>query len=951
MFGFSASAQHPYYYAINDDNGLPGNEVYYLLQDQTGYIWVGTNQGLYRYDGTDFTPYPSSNTFGRAISHLQVDAWNKLWGQNFSGQIFSVADDSLNLEYNWAGKTSNFPSYCIDSESNVWLTADSGIYAMQGGEVKYYYNLKQLTQNPGLGNFNDLCFFNGAVFYTEKHSIGYIKNGAIKHLTIANKPNRWPELYESSVFLIYDSRLLLMSRNKNQNAIWEIANDSIIWRYDLPTELGRVFSMHYAGDKLWVGGSNGALCLSKDFEPQFGGKLLFPGKSISDIIYDREGNHWFSTLQDGIFIVPSTDVWVYTAENSKLTDTRVKKLAHDADGNLFVGYQNGQLSKMNLMDNSIQTIGFPNSSADIQCLLLDTTTHTLLVGQYNTWLVDATNMTVTQVGKASNTKCATLLPDGKYLLGATLGAYTANLDNEARNVNMLRGKRTNAVYLDAETNTQWVCYTDGLWAYTDNGSTEVQWNGQSIYGTAITQTTDGTVWVSTQHNGILGIKGNKIIKSLTTEIGLMDGSAKSLAANGNTLWIVGSQALIAFNTERNSFKRFGRFDGLPSMEISDISFANDLILLATPKGLVSIPANLHNSNPVAPTITLASVSIQGRDTVLTNAYTLPHYQNNILISFKGLAFRSRGAFTYQYRLLGLSNEWITTNSASNFARYPSLPPGSYTFEVIAVNEDGVKSTKSEVIHITILRPYWQQWWFYALCGLIIVAAVSGVFTYRIRNLRKRNELEMRMANSQLAALKSQMNPHFMFNALNSIQDLVLQQDTGNAQLYLGKFAELTRKVLQASGMEFISLSSEIDILTLYLDLEKLRFGDEFKYSIELHDISDADELQIPSMLMQPFVENALKHGLLHKQGNKLLSISFSTEADQLVCEVIDNGIGRAASAAINARKRKHSSFATEATLDRLKLLNDYHQLGATLKISDLEQGTAVKISLPKRYSR
>lgn len=949
LFVCSAQAQHPYYYAINDDSGLPSNEVYYLLQDSMGYVWMGTNDGLYRYDGTDFIAYSSSNIFGRAISHLQIDSNNKLWGQNFSGQLFAVAADSLALEYDWGSKISNFPAYCLDKENNVWLTSDSGIYAMKGNEVKQFYNLEELTKTSSLGNFNDLCFYKEAVYYNEKYTIGYIKDGKIKHIRYTDRPERWDELYESSVFLVHKNRLLILSRGNRQSAVWEVKNDSIIWKYDLPNDFGRAFSMHNAAGKLWIGGSNGALCLDSNFVPQFNGRLLFPGKSVSDVIYDREGNHWFSTLQDGIYIVPSTEVWVYTAENSKLADTRIKKLAHDAYGNLYIGYQNGQLSKMDFTSNSIQTIGFPNSFADIQCLYMDSVTGNLFVGQYNSWLVDTKTMTPRPISKTANTKSAAKLPSGRYLLGATLGAYTANLTTEAEDARILRGKRTNAVYYDQRHNIQWVCYADGLYAYNENIATEIKLNGQSIYATAIAQTQDGKIWVSTLHNGVLGIEDNAIEIALNNNIGLTNGTAKTIAAMGNTLWIVGSQSLISFNTETNSFKRFGRFDGLPSMEISDISFANNRILLATPKGLVSMPTNLENTNPVAPVIALSSISIQGRDTILTHEYTLPHYQNNLLIRFKGLAFRSRGAFTYQYRLVGLSNDWITTTSASNFARYPSLPPGEYTFEVIAVNEDGIPSSRPEKLAIHILRPFWMQWWFYVLCGLCLVTMVSGIFSYRIHNLRRRNELEMRMANSQLAALKSQMNPHFMFNALNSIQDLVLQQDTDNAQLYLGKFAELTRKVLQASGKEFVSLGTEIDILNLYLDLEKLRFGDDFKYVINLDLTDDIEEIKIPSMLLQPFVENALKHGLLHKQGQKLLTISFGTDGHKLICQVVDNGIGREASAAINARKRKHSSFATEATLDRLKLLNDYYHLGAALEITDLEQGTAVKISLPKQH--
>lgn len=191
-----------------------------------------------------------------------------------------------------------------------------------------------------------------------------------------------------------------------------------------------------------------------------------------------------------------------------------------------------------------------------------------------------------------------------------------------------------------------------------------------------------------------------------------------------------------------------------------------------------------------------------------------------------------------------------------------------------------------------------------------------------------------------------MNPHFMFNALNSIQDLVLQQDTANAQLYLGKFSELTRKVLEVSGVEFVSLQQEVDMLSLYLELEKLRFGDELKYTLTVSDTIKADEQKLPGMIIQPFVENALKHGLLHKTGEKQLLISFSQNVTSLVCVIDDNGIGRKASAEINARKKKHKSFATNATAERLHLLNEYYGLKIDWHITDKLAGTSVEIILP-----
>jgi ligand-binding sensor domain-containing protein/anti-sigma regulatory factor (Ser/Thr protein kinase) len=929
-------AQHPYFYSINDDKGLPSNEVYDLVQDDFGFMWIGTNSGLYRYDGTDFTPFKSWEQSSKSVSHLVFDKIGKLWCQNFSGQIFSVESDSLKLELDWSKRKSNFPAFRFDNGNGLWITSDSGIYHNT-------YGMFQPLKSQKRFEFSDVAVVDDKLFYSEKKSIGYLHKNAFHRLVFSNKPDRFNEVLETSSFHSISGRIFLLSTGKQQNSIWEIRNDSVLWQLDLPTVLGRIFSMHDDGNgKLWVCSSNGALCLSYNLQTQFGGQLFFPGKSVSDVLRDKEGNYWFSTLQDGIFIVPSTDVWIYTQENSSLADSRIRQLTKDEGGNLYLGYQNGKISRCDFSTKQISTTGFPNSSAEIQALYFDETKGQLIVAQNKTWLVDSTSLQSTFVSGISNVKAIAKINSEDFLLGAVTGAFTAKVKPIAESFYPLRNVRARAAFYESSSKSLWVCYTDGLFV----GETEEKLNGSAVYGTDIAQTQNGIVWVATTNSGVLGYKNGKLVKQLNNEIGITNGFVRKIAANGNVLWIAAEHSLISYNVISGKQKAYNRFDGLPSLEIADIEFLSDKILLATPKGLVEIPDNFNSENKIAPSIFVSSFAVHEHDTALTNNYTLNFADNNIRISFKGIAFRSHGEFTYKYRLLGLDTNWITTNSKSNFARYPSLPAGTYLFQVIALNEDGIASKTAATLQLQILKPFWQKWWFYVLCSLVLVGIVSLLFALRIHYIKRKSELEKRMANSQLAALKSQMNPHFMFNALNSIQDLVLQQDTENAQLYLGKFSELTRKVLEASGAEFISLQKEMEMLLLYLDLEKLRFGSQMQYRINADENIEADEIQLPSMIIQPFVENALKHGLLHKQGKKKLHISFTQKEKTLVCVVDDNGIGRTASAEINARKQKHKSFATEATTERLRLLNEFHSLSIELEIMDKPEGTMVILRMP-----
>lgn len=941
------TAQHPYYYTINDDNGLPSNEVYDLAQDSFGFMWVGTNAGLYRYDGTDFTAYNNTAHRGKAISHLRIDGTGKLWCQNFTGQIFSVSADTLKQEYDWSKRIKNFPVFCFDKQHHIWISGDSGLYLYNGKAMVSYTGSAQLRSVPGSSVFVDMRWHNNRLYFSEKKAIGYIQNGKVTILEKTDRPARLAELTLMSSFHTVQSRLLLLTRTEKANTLWEVRNDSVCWLTELPATLGRVYSMHNDGaGKLWIGGSLGTLCYDYNLQPLYNGQLLFKDKSISKVLLDKEGNYWFSTLQDGIYVVPGTDVWIYTSANSALADTRVKQLTRDENGNLYIGYQNGQVTRYHLQSGKATTITLPTTPTDVQAMEYNAAAQKLVVAQNKTWLINTATMQPVPVQGISNVKAMAQVSGDTFLFGSVITSCLLTVKPNIDTLFFLRNKRTRTVFADTARREWWLGHTDGLWLWAGGQLTELTYKGHAISATDIVQTTNGMIWVSTLTDGVLGYSNRQPVIQLKDETGIRHGFVRKMAANGNTLWIAAEDNLTVYDVTTKATQHYSRFDGLPSNEITDIEFLNNKILLATPKGLVEIPEGFNPVNPVAPSIFISGVAVNERDTLMAEKYTLAFKDNNIRISFKGIAFRSHGQFSYKYRLLGLNHWWVTTNSQSNFARYPSLPPGSYVFEVKAINEDGVESTGTARVHITVLKPFWQQWWFYVLCGLVLVAIVSGYFTWRIGMLRRRAAMEKRLANSQLSALKAQMNPHFMFNALNSIQDLVLQQDTANAQLYLGKFSELTRAVLEASGDEFISLQKETEMLRLYLDLEKLRFGNDMQYTLLVDEQIDTDEMKIPAMLVQPFVENALKHGLLHKQGSKQLEVEFAMKGAMLVCTIDDNGIGRKAAEEINARKKKHKSFATEATADRLRLLHDYYNLNIDLQLIDKPTGTRVVLTIP-----
>lgn len=271
---------------------------------------------------------------------------------------------------------------------------------------------------------------------------------------------------------------------------------------------------------------------------------------------------------------------------------------------------------------------------------------------------------------------------------------------------------------------------------------------------------------------------------------------------------------------------------------------------------------------------------------------------------------------------------------------------------------------SQAKKITELENQRQKTTLFLLVFGIISALITSFLLFKRYKANKQNELlkskiektqaENKATESELKALKSQMNPHFIFNALSSIQDQFMFGDKVIANEQMGNFTYLTRQILNVSGKKQILLSTEIDILSKYLELEKMRFKNDFSYSVTTSDAIDEDYHEIPPMLIQPFVENSIKHGLMHKNGLKTISIDFDLDenGEHIICTIIDNGIGRTRSAEIKAKNQsKHRSFSTESIAQRLELLNENHSIKQLISYSDLVEndaivGTKVVINIP-----
>jgi sensor histidine kinase YesM len=278
-------------------------------------------------------------------------------------------------------------------------------------------------------------------------------------------------------------------------------------------------------------------------------------------------------------------------------------------------------------------------------------------------------------------------------------------------------------------------------------------------------------------------------------------------------------------------------------------------------------------------------------------------------------------------------------------QYANLSPGTYTILLRAANANGDFANDNITIHFIIHPPFWKTNWFLALVVLLAGFFIYWLFRRRVNIVKRKAALQQQMSELEMKALRAQMNPHFIFNSLNSIQECIVTKNTDAAYNYLSQFSKLVRRILENSGKEMVPLKEEQELMQWYLSLEQLRFTDEFTFSIQ-NNCSNP-QIEIPSMIVQPFIENALWHGLANKQGKKIISLVFNDDNTGIAIEISDNGIGRKAAALLPRRPDKQS-MGLDITKERLQ--NYSHT--SSIEIIDLLDtngnagGTKVIIHLP-----
>lgn len=943
-------AQHPFFYTINDDNGLPSNEVYSLQQDSFGYMWIGCDAGLYRYDGFEFKSYKNKQQNGTAISGLHYSQNNTLYCQNFYGQIYQINNDTLRILADLKDKILAHPEFTTDGRNNTFVGIPEGMMLLS--------NTNKPTLLKTIPNVIELEVTKDGYLYIidNRNNLYYASTTNTNNIKIVPVLHNETHLKRHHIISCKnDNILILLGRNTQ--------NDSITICYIAKGVIKRIKEI--SGDKLkqkinkikvinneiWLATIGGAYQLDENLNIL---NHYFPKDKISDIYLDKEGTYWFSTLQNGILVVPHLELKLINSTIAVLTDQNITAVNKTNDGNVLFGNYSGNIFHLNKYTKYLTLLPeTPNGTYKNVTTILPINEHTIIAGRGGISIINTKNKT-DKYHTTIYTRDMVIVGDS-IVVATNLGINVVDkvsslITNNIFSLHKLLGTSGRKVCFDKANNTLWVTTNTGLAYQNDTGFVLYLHHGNPIFCNALYADENG-LWVGTVSDGVYNINHGKVTQHLNTDNGLIGSNIKCLTSHNGVLYAA-TDKCVNIMYPNGKFNYIKQANGINAKEINAIGIINDIIYLATIRGLFYMPVNLSFTNIVQPNIKISSFSANDKQYPTDKKISLPFDNNDILITFSGIALRSRTAMRYYYRIMGDVEKWQELPGNINYVRLNNLAPGTYEFQLRAANEDGILSNKSATLIIDVATPLWQKWWFILLLIILVSTSVGVIFIVRIRNIKRKAEIHNKITESQLTALKAQMNPHFMYNTLNSIQDLVLQKDIKNTNYYLSRYSTLMRKILEISEQNQVEMNEEIEILKLYLELEQLRFGEDFMYTISCDSEINQNTIYIPSMIIQPFVENAIKHGLLHKKGIKELTIRFEKKENDIICTITDNGIGRQKAAEIKSRSPiSHKSFATNATQKRMDLININRKNKITLNFTDLysnnvASGTEVKIIIP-----
>ena len=954
------------------ESGLSSSEIIDITEDQSGYIWAASHVGLNRIHKHDFSikqfTTASHKMMGMVCDTIQAlckDSRGRIWIGTTQG-VLILEPESETFEHIQSNprdfntlSSNNITALLEDKSGNIWIGTSHGLnkYILETGEIFTYLG----NNTPGNLNSSNITAL-------EVEDEGHIWVGTSQGLYRHNLETKWFDGY----FLINPGSF---GENIEKALITCLLNDS--------------------NNRLWVGTREFGLYFFNKEKQQFNnahnlmpGTEIFNLNSVLDIIEDNRGLFWIGTSHKGVAkLIPEPNVF-----REHLIGRTIYGIIESEDNVFWFGTQNGVLildRTMNTTTSLVQEYDNPNS------LVSDLISDLYLDGE-NIWI--GTKNGVNRYH----------LPSRKFELFSSRDSVNTIAGKEVWNImrdyyddiwfctsnglSRLKkntGKITNFRYEPDNKNSlsNNACYniqeqSPGIYLIsTQYGLNRFNLNTNrwevflpipgdltsisSDYIFGVYKDSKSEFWVYTNGGGF-----NKFdpetgtFEQYTVRDGLSDNVVYGIIEDDDGfLWLPTNNGLSHFDPIEERFNKFDVQDGILSNEFNINSLyktKSGEIFLGGVNGSTSFyPQNTVGSKQKPPVMFTRFVKyVEGNaiEVPVSSSLQLKHYENSFAVDFAALDFLNPFKNTYEYYLENFDTDWIILEGGLHQVEYRKLKPGSYNLHVFGSNNLGISDEAQ--LSIKIIPAWWQRIIF--KIGIISLGILFlGLVLYaRNNNVSRKHHMEKQiltieneLVQSQKFALRSQMNPHFIFNALNSIQNFVLKNDVDSANYYLSNFSVMMRRVLEYSQNNFITLYEELELIELYLKMEKLRFSNKFETKIIVDPKIDVHQIRIPPMLLQPYLENSILHGLQLIKHKGLLSLIIHERGDVMDIIVEDNGIGRARARQIR-QKQFHQSKGLKNIEKRIQLYNKLNANPIKINIEDLTdeqgnaKGTRVSLEMP-----
>jgi len=957
-------------------DGLPGSIVYQCLQDRNGFIWFATNQGVSRFDGRTFKNFTKEDGLpDNDILKLYLDSHNDIWFVSFVG-IPSVLHDNTITRFE---SYTSVRSICetASSDSIVFVAIDfisgiSGYYKSPNkpGGWSFTPRLRRINEDfdfPILRGSSpgqlDISFtwlsLNSQQLILQDKDIQ-------KHYTVHSNYHRaslafgWPQYFclsshlDGMFFITVDSLYYAdLRRISPILPLKGLGLDQIV-----KDDINYLFSPD--DSTLWLcTRSKGMICIKDPLIPHHTIIRNFEKSFCTSIIKDQENGYWITTHSEGVYYVPNFSFYSISAFPA-LADKSVRCIHRLNNGKIAAGFSDGNIMLIHQPRLDASLIP-PWAASNKNNRVLDIASfgpHSLMAG------TDAGLYQLTPRGsyKSMIPLCSikeAYIPSDSAIISACAGGIII-YDRAGREKKQVTWVRATCVTGLNENQLYWGSL-QGMYSYQDGVILELWKKFPALSGVInhIDIAPDSAIWVSTGQ-GIAILKKDSVFR-ITKEQGLLTNLCKHISFEGNTCWVSTDKGIarVDFQWDHGalsySLSNITEEDGLTANDVNQTVPAGKYIWAATSRGISFFSKDYVSRSVRNPLINITRLLADDSILTLKDTIFLSPKKTRLLIELSGISLRSGKAISYEYRLTQLDTSWrrITSNSIE----FQSLPFGRYSLEVRAVDRWGIRSSHSNNIFIVHPTPFWETTWFVLLSYLFMaLSAGAGVYLFHRYRRHKRDmdyQLKKKMQDLELMALRAQMNPHFIFNCLTSIQYHIMRSDTKSASHYLHKFSTLIRQTLQNSTFSMILLKDEIQLLTLYLDLEKLRLGDRMDYRIARSSELDPEHLLIPPMIVQPYIENAIKHGISPlEKTTGILRITFRPAGQYIECIIEDNGPGIGANRELVAPEHEYRSMGTNITRKRIDTINALNKEKIRISIVDKQQsgsrdnGTLVQLYFP-----